>query len=335
MTLLLNFKYPFDDPLGVLSSTAAVMEKTVFVRLDPEATLRFARLHAGQSPPLHAEDNLHCTHLPPDRFLNYLLVLEALNFCFWDFDPRWRVPYGNQKHDGYWALTAALHRAIEVEQTPLWDAGWLANVTDEQVAHLLRGEGRPIPLLAERANHLREVGTVLSDRWEGQFANTIQNCERDAVRLVNLIAQEFSSFQDQTESEGRTILFLKRAQICVADLNRMLPNPPGGSLKGIEHLTAFADYKVPQVMRATGVLVLDPQLADRIDRLETIPANSPEEIALRAATIWGCEWLARAITKARPAQPPATAADVDYLLWSFGQDKSGLPPYHRTRTIFY
>ena len=95
-------------------------------------------------------------------------------------------------------------------------------------------------------------------------------------------------------------------------------------------------------MRAEGILVLVPQLAQRVDRGEELPAGSGEEVAIRAATIWGCEWIARALNHERAVKEgsptpinPATAAEVDYLLWSAGQDSTGLPPYHRTRTGYY
>ena len=46
--------------------------------------------------------------------------------------------------------------------------------------------------------------------------------------------------------------------------------------------------------------------------------------------------IVRALRILGPKGSPApTAAEVDYLLWSAGQGKPGLPPYHRTRTIYY
>jgi hypothetical protein len=109
-----------------------------------------------------------------------------------------------------------------------------------------------------------------------------------------------------------------------------------GRLRGLERLTAFADYKVPQVLRKEGVLVPAPALAARIDRGKELPAGSAEEVELRAATIWAVEWIARALNRQLAAGLPAvSAADVDYLLWTAGQEKTGLPPYHRTRTVYY
>lgn len=334
--LLCSISPPGNDPLGVLGSTAPVAEGSRWVRIDGRAVLRFARSHPNLLPPARPEEKLHCTFLPPERFLNYLLVLEALNFSFWDEEPRWRVSHGGGEYDGYWALAAALHRAVSEEGLPLWEARFLAEIEEKQLALMLRGKGRPPPLLPERAANLREVGRILLERWGGQFANLVAASRGEAVELTRLIAAEFPSFRDEALWRGKRVLFLKRAQICAADLSRLLPGHPLGRLTGLEGLTAFADYKVPQVLRKEGILLPVPDLAERIDRLEPLEAGSGEEVEIRAATIWACEWIARVMgSLAAPGRPAPTAAEVDYLLWSAGQDKSGLPPYHRTRTIFY
>jgi hypothetical protein len=333
MPAAFSFDPPDPDPLGVLSSTAPVAAAGDPVQLDPEAIARFAREHAADPAPAPAEADLHATFLPPRRFCNYLLLLEALNFSFWDEEPRWRVAYRGARHDGYWALTAALHRAVSEDRTPLWDARWMAELEPTGLERLLHGEGRPPPLMAERLAHVREAGAVLLRRWDGEFANLVEACRGDAVRLAIAFAAEFTSFRDEARWQGRVVRFLKRAQIGAADLSRLLPNDPLGRLSGLEQLTAFADYKVPQVMRREGMLVPASDLARRIDAREELPAGSPEELAIRACTIWGCEWLARAFSAERGR--PTPAMDVDYLLWCTGQDKRGLPPYHRTRTIYY
>ncbi len=331
-----NFDLDGGDPLGVLTSTARVMREAVHTRLDSEAVERFARVHADAPPPVHREERLHCTELPPQRFLNYLLALEALNFCFWDEEPRWRVAWQGEAHDGYWALAAALRRAIHQDGLPLWDARFLATLETEWAAQLLRGEGRPPPLLEARAANLREVGSVLQERWGGEFANLVEDCGGDAPALALKIAAEFSSFNDECSWRGGTVRFLKRAQICVADLARCLGGHTLGRMTNLHHLTAFADYKVPQVLRGEGILVLAPALAERVERLEELPTGSEEEIEIRAATIWGCEWIVRAVRAlGQTGDAVMTSAQVDYLLWSAGQDKTGLPHYHRTRTIFY
>ena len=326
------------DPLGVLESTLPVVRAARHVRIVPDAIGRFASGPGRTAPPAPIEDKLHCTWLPPHRFLNYLLALEALNVSFWDAGPRWRVVWGEARHDGYWALAAALHRALREDAAPLWDARFLAELDEERLARLLRGEGRTVPLLAERARHLREAGEALLARWNGEFAQVVAAAEGDAVALVHKIAQDFPSFRDEASWQGQPVRFYKRAQICVADLARMLPGEgarahPLGRLRGLEHLTAFADYKVPQVLRSLGILDYSPVLAGKVDRQEELPPGGEEEVEIRAATIWACEAVARALSAA--GSSPVLAADVDWRLWVAGQAPAGLKPYHRTRTPYY
>ncbi len=324
------------DPLGVLSSTLPVAEGAGQVRIVPEAIAALAAEPPRTPPQALAGDALHCGFLPPRRRLNYLLVLEALNFCFWDDAPRWEVLWEGRRHDGYWALAAALRRAVVRDALPVWDAHWMAELDLAGARHLLRGEGRPVPMEEMRLANLREAGRVLLRDWAGEFANLVASAGGDAPRLAQAIAAAFPSFRDEARWRGRSVRFLKRAQICVADLARLMAGDPLGRLEGVEHLTAFADYKVPQVLRARGVLELTAALAARVDRQEELPAGSEEEVELRAATIWACEWLVRALRRAGGGDAAGiTAAEVDGLLWAAGQDKAGLPPYHRTRTVFY
>jgi len=97
-------------------------------------------------------------------------------------------------------------------------------------------------------------------------------------------------------------------------------------------LTIFADYKLPQVLRHYHVLEYDSTLAQRIDNQELLPAESEEEIEIRAATIWACELLRRTIQQHGYA---TTAAEIDLRLWLMGQQLTEMRPYHRTRTIYY
>ena len=93
-----------------------------------------------------------------------------------------------------------------------------------------------------------------------------------------------------------------------------------GSNARIEHkereLTAFADYKVPQVLRGFGVLDYTVDLARRIDERRLIPMGSPEEVEIRAATVWACEWIRQELGSRGTA---LQAFEVDWTLWQAGQ----------------
>jgi hypothetical protein len=133
--------------------------------------------------------------------------------------------------------------------------------------------------------------------------------------------------------DSREVRFLKRAQICVADLHSAFAGQSWGAFIDLDQLTIFADYKLPQVLRYHGALVYAPELAARVDQQEELVPGSAEEVEIRAATIWACELLRRAAARLSTQAP--TAVEIDQWLWHLGQDASDMQPYHRVRTVFY
>lgn len=347
----LHGRAPFHgDPLGVLTACAAVVVGARDVRIDPEAIERFAADHvAGDVPAPVWDDALHYRDADPgpggiERTAGWIFVLDALNFCFWgqgdDPDHRWRVLWRGEEVDGYAALAAALHRAA-LAGLPLWDTAWLTEVDSATVARVLAPTpgSATIPLFAERVRHLRELSAGLADLGAGgtPFSTLIAAADGSAVRLVREIVRRFPSFDDVAVWRGpdgpRTVPFHKRAQILVADLAGALATTPLGRFDDLAALTAFADYKVPQVLRALGLIRYEADLGARIDRRERLAAGSRPEVEIRAATIVACEAIRQALA-ARGVERRAT--EVDWLLWTAGQSLPiSTAPYHRTVTVFY
>lgn len=322
------------DTLGVLETTRPVVEAARFVRVDFAAASALADDLARDHPSPPLWDAAH--HFVDDRpggdarTAQYVLVLDALNFCFWG-EPRWQVEYEGEWVNGYYALAVALKRAIG-EGFPLLDASYLSSLTDADLRDILRGRGE-IPLFAERLANLHEVGRALAEHHEGQFANLVRRAGGSAVVLALAIVREFSSFNDVTTWRGREVRFYKRAQICVADLAGALGGQGLGRFTDLDRLTAFADYKVPQVLRRVGVLVYTPELAALLDSRTLIPPGSEEEVEIRATTVWGVEHIRRAVAGRGVA---LAATEIDWLLWERGQRTSEHDrPYHLTRTIYY
>src|SRR5579871_6598508 len=174
---------------------------------------------------------------------------------------------------------------------------------------------------------------VRLERYEGQFTRAVESAQQSAVSLALLLAREFSSFHDVAEWHGQPVPFLKRAQICVADLNAAFQGQHWGAFTDLDQLTAFADYKLPQLLRRYGVLVYSGELAAQVDQMQPIAPGSEQEIEIRAATIWGVEWLRRALAERGIVRP---ASAIDYRLWADSQTATpDMRPYHRTRTIYY
>lgn len=324
----------------MLSSTRPVVDRARHVRIDGDRVPSLAdALGAEQDcAPLGFSDDLHMRD-GTSRTAAFTLVLDALNFCFWSADPqrRWRVRWCDDEYDGYWALVAALRRALE-EGRDILNPRILAGLTIDDVALILRpgDPGTPeIPLLDLRHRHLVELGRGLLARYPGAdpVAALIESAHGSAVRLVRMVTEAFPSFNDVTTYSGDEVRFYKRAQILAADLHGAFGGAGLGTFSDLSALTAFADYKVPQVLRGYGVLDYSADLARRIDGRRTIPMGSPEEVEIRAATVWACEELRSALA-ARGTT--LRAFEVDWKLWQAGQTlPGGARPYHRTLTPFY
>ena len=299
-----------------------VMERVRWVSLAREGIRKLARELAELDPPPWPEE--HHFVGEEELTLRYLLVLDALNFCFWPGKGRWHVdgPKG-EVLDGYYALAYGLKRAAE-SSPEFFEPGHLASVTEDSLREVL-GD---IPLLSVRVRIAREVGKALLAFGSARAFFAVGSC----AELIERVTAHIPSFRDACLYRGHWIPFYKRAQILCADVYGAFRGEGPGAFPDMDWLTAFADYKLPQFLRAHGVLILDPVLTARIDAHEEIPAGSDEEIEIRAATVQAVELLVGELAR---LGRPARAFEVDWMLWNLSQGMEVSFPYHRTLTIFY
>jgi hypothetical protein len=119
----------------------------------------------------------------------------------------------------------------------------------------------------------------------------------------------------------------------VADISAAFEGRGWGQYEDIAALTAFADYKLPQVLRELGILSYHPDLAHQVDLRQNLAAGGEPEIEIRAMTLRAVEELKETFGRRGEV---ATSARVDQWLWQLGQlDRFRKRPYHRCRTIFY
>lgn len=336
-----DFPIPHDDPLGVLTSTKFVMELAESVQIDPAALTRIA---ADLGPLMAEAPDWHDPRHYSDftwKTAAWVLVLDALNFCFWTEsgrqEDRWQVEWEGRIEDGYWALAAALNRAM-AEGRELWNPNYLASLTPRDVAHILRPareDGPEIPLLPLRVRNLHELaeGLLAMDPGVNPVVGLIRGAQESAVALIQEVVRRFPSFNDVATYQGQEVRFYKRAQILVADLHGAFNGSTLGAFHDLNLLTAFADYKVPQVLRGFGVLRYSPDLDEAIARRQLIPTGSAWEVEIRAATIWACELLRQRLAEQNRLY---RATEIDWILWLAGQSLPvEMPTYHRTYTVFY
>ncbi|PIA89024.1 UPF0553 protein [Cercospora beticola] len=180
---------------------------------------------------------------------------------------------------------------------------------------------------------------VSDSRPDYAVIRLIEESGQSAGKLVNLLAKHFRCFQDESRFDGRKVRLLKRAQIFVADLWAAFNGTGYGSFQDIDHLTMFADYRVPQSLHSLGVLTYSPPLEHHVRDLRTIELGDSREVQLRGCSIWAVELIRREILRNHPEATAVNAVLIDFFLYDLAKEKEaqGLPaiPHHRTRSIWY
>jgi hypothetical protein len=317
----------------VLTTAKKAAAKGCHVRIAPEAVEKFSKeLGAGEVrvPTWDAEHHFKGTE---EETIAYLLAVDTVNFCFWPpaGQKKWEILYKGKTFSGYYGLSVSFKKALE-SGIPLDDASFLASLTIEKLRDVLAGTG-VLQLMEERLRNLQELGRVLLDKCNGRASELTAAAGGSAVRLVELLAKDFSSFRDQATYHGEEVFFYKRAQLFASDLHAALGGKGLGAFKDIKELTAFADYKLPQVLRHVGVFDYSPDLAEKVDRMIHLDPGSKEEVEIRANTIWAVELIRQELER---LGREVCASEIDWLLWNLGQDDQfRAKPYHRTVTSFY
>eukprot|EP00879_Flechtneria_rotunda_P010953 GHRR01011445.1.p1 GENE.GHRR01011445.1~~GHRR01011445.1.p1 ORF type:complete len:355 (+),score=124.50 GHRR01011445.1:793-1857(+) len=348
--------------LPVRSSAHWVLESAQHVQIDKEAVATAAnrlasrladgnqRLVADFDSELHFYDGGPLT-------AQYLLVVDALNFCFW--------PDGELE---YACLAGGIKASLKQDPGCL-AAQRLASIDGAGVRALI-GWHRDLPQQEERARLLREVASGLLQHFKGQAAELVKAATQSAVSLVQLLAAHFPGFRDHAVYKGRQVFFYKRAQIFVGDLYGAFGGKGLGSFMDIHQLTMFADYRVPVVLRLMGLLSYSQQLAHQVDSQHEVVAGSEQELEIRAASVVAVELLTDAVNQRvlqQQQQPEAPSAaelqqpshrnqlaqaglqavntqpskqllsiQLDWWLWEEGERmRAEHPPHHRTWTIYY
>lgn len=286
------------DPLGVRAGCEWVVGRARDVELASLDTV----LDAIADVPVPAWDSSRHYAASPGRTQRYMVVLDTLNFSFW-----------GGEGGGYWELAERL-RDVFAAGDELADADRLRNVTAARLGELIG----PFPMLAERAEALRQLG---SRGFEGLIG-------AGAAETARTLSTELRSFADVADYGGRRVPLLKRAQILASDLH----GSGARTFPDIDVLTCFADYKLPQMLRHWGALRYSDRLAARIDAQRPLEAGEAAEVEIRAATVVAVERLREGLAE---RGRHLNSVQIDWILWEAAQDRRGIRPYHRVRTVFY
>lgn len=325
-----------DNP--VLASALPVVSQSLDVRTDTDRIDAVAEWMAYEELPLPQYLGGFPVRGGREQIIDFTMTAASIDFAFTDFDTgqRFEVDHAGATWSDSDALFACLHRALEAG-TPVLDGHFLAEVTTDQLGEILRGS-IPIPMLAERAEILRQVGEVLVRDFGGRFTGLIDAAEprlrgADGTGIVDLLTSRIARFDDISPYGDRRVRFDKLAQLAVWMVHTSLGGQAGFPLTDLDQMTAFADYIVPVGLEVLGIIEYSTDLGRTIAAGRMVERDSSQEVEIRAHTVTAIALLTDAINRIRPADRQVVMAQVDARLWTHYHVT--FRPHHLTRTIMY
>lgn len=313
------------DPLNIRKSTLAIFNNLKLVEVNFEKIDEVAEMVKDKFDKKEVLDQDQFGTENPTTQL--VFILDSVNFCFWanKDQEKWTVEYpkGNYISNGWYAFVNCFERARE-EGIPILDPEYLKKITLPEAKQIFQSSNSTqIPLLHARVEILNNVGEKLLYDFDGKIDNLLKKSDYDAEKIIKNIVSHFPSFEDIRTVNKEKINFYKRAQIFAYDISFL----PSVEIKNLKALTIFADYKIPQILRAFGVLKYKHALSNMVDNYELLNEGSIAEVEIRSATIWACELIAK--------KAGIMPIEVDNVLWKMSQTLKDVKPYHRVLTTSY
>ncbi len=313
----------------VLESTLEVVKAASQVSIDDAAIERWAAATTADSLSPSGHELLGQLGGTQSQVANLVLLIDALNFCFWSSEPI-TVEWRGRRYERFEAMMVSL--MLAARQDARWyEAKYWLEVPSEEIRRVLAGKGELL-LMEERERIIRETGRIVVERFDGEFIHAIESVAGRAWPLAVLLMTEFDSFRDVSAYRGRMAYFMKRAQICALDVSVAWQLAGCGGLAGVEVLSAMADYRLPQALRHLGIMRLSSALEASIEMGEETEAGSEAEVEIRACTVQAVERMVKAMA-GRGVKTAAWA--VDWHLWALSHRDEVRAKHHKTRTVYY
>jgi uncharacterized protein YbcI len=250
-------------------------------------------------------------------FVFYLLI-DSLNFCFWNFNPNKKFSYKNKFGSVAFALKIK-------ENLKNINPDFLYNEPSKFYKLLLKNTQGELLLKEARIKIIKEVGKFLKKYDLNQVISSFENKDIDLV--ANFFLKNLSyPFYDVSKKEGIVLPFLKKLRLFLSDLIVL----KGVNFKNKEKLLIFADYALPKLFLAKEILILNSKDKEKIIQGQVIKQNSLTEISWRAGTIVSVSILKKELEK---QGLKISYQELDRKLWLYSKTIDF--PFSRVLTRFY
>lgn len=233
-----------------------------------------------------------------DNELGLTLFLDVVNFCYQN--PFSKEVYVYASPDGKFIKRATGLKAAMRDSKINWgntrEVSQISSAQWNDVIQLDRN--KDFYLGMDRGTRIAEFAGKLSSSGFKSVMDLLIFSEYDAGTLLPILAKS-GYFNDD---------FQKRSQLAINMMDGVLKRRFDRELKNTTDLTVMADYRLPQIMYNFGVIELSTSLKQKLLDQKVIDSGSPEELALRAASVIIGEKLSKLLK--------INECDVDNLLWN-------------------
>lgn len=255
-----------------------------------------------------------------ETIINFLLIFESIDYSFWG-QPKWEINTEEGIKDGSDALLYVMIKYVK--ETKSTD---FSNLTLNEFKELLKGN-IDIPLLEERYKTIVNISRIVNERMNGSFYKFIKDINLD-TKLFDTIINNFDSFKDEREYNGKTIYFYKLAQLLTSDILHIREKFENISVD-YSNLIGCADYKIPQTLRALGIVEYNNELSRIVDQRNQLENSSEYEVEIRASQIVVIDYISNILIDANPI-------DINDFLFVYSKKvKAIAKPYHLCRNTNY
>lgn len=256
----------------------------------------------------------------------YLLLLESLNFCYWE-KPKWAIEYKDNWYSGSYGLFFGLEKAGQ-DGYDLLNLDYLNNLSFDELNIILKGT-TSIPLLKERYEIIKQLVNEIK-KVDNVF-ELFKRAKSDK-ELLAIIVDNFENFRDISIYNEKEVYFFKRATLLVNDLFLNIPEIKS-NIQNTSGLYGCADYKIPLVLRQLGILEYSNELEQIVDNEQELEHDSEMEIEIRAAMIYAIELIKEELQKNKITM---SSIDIDNALWLLSKnDDFKSKSHHLSKTIYY
>ncbi len=258
-------------------------------------------------------------------FVPYFIAMDTQNYQFWDLSADGEfLRYGKDGKVGALAMQAsfeavwtqalaAVERTNPLERSLAAASALRARIQAEGVAFIFAD----IPAAESRQALLLEV--LEPTRLRAASEHILSRCRQGQLTWQD--AQVLA----QTFPQGYGDRYLKKAQLTLMFIAGQW-NAQADASPVTLAVSAAADYQLPKVLRALGLISYCKALGDRVDSAGIIAEDGVYERAIRSATVRMCDLLA--------AHFRCTIAEVDFWLW-LNRNSAKTAQFHLTKTTAY